>query len=55
MRGDKKTVFLEGEKSFLFLLFKVYNKVSNKKILVSVYPMDRTLITNWEFLFWRKI
>ena len=27
IRGDMKTFFLEGEKSFLVLLFKVYNKV----------------------------
>ena len=26
-RGEKKTFFLEGERSFLVLLFKVYNKV----------------------------
>ena len=26
-RGEKKTLFLEGERSFLVLLFKVYNKV----------------------------
>ena len=54
-QGGQEIIFLKGEKSFLVLLYKVYNKVemsATKKFgfqfqfLVSVYPTDRSIISD---------